>query len=475
MKNLKFFALMRTLEKEEVAHFQKYLKHFHGGEDIALQAFKYARTNYKKDEKKLDIAYAYQKIFGEEITENTRKKLLNTLSDLYLWLKDFLLSEKMRQDAFESQAIWLGILQEKGLVAPFSRLATSTYAETIGSPIKNTDDCWKGLLASYFYYQHLSLTKPAPDINDLQNCLDTIARCAETIRLKMAVEIANLKKIRPTQTPTTLSEASKISQDEDPPLLLMYRKLNQLEAPGRESSFFQLQAMLVEHASAIEPVELHWIFKYLYNYAATEIRNGHEDFFGKALHQLNIFGLERGFFIKKGVMVATEFVNIINVAARAKDYVWTDSFMKEQSQFISDDTRADAVLLANAVILFEKQDYKQALNLLEPTEFNDPHLFIRAKSLAVRCYFELKENTSSILEHCLTFERWLIRKRKPQTGAVEAALTFIRICKFLSAGKIDKQKLIDQIEEAPHVYFKEWLLAQAKNYKAKHAARKRKK
>jgi hypothetical protein len=129
MKNLKFFALMRTLEKEEVSHFQKYLKQLHGGEDIALQVFAYARKYYthKKHEKKLDIAYAYQKIFGEEITENTRKKMLNTLSDLYLWLKDFLLSEKMRQDAFERQVpSGSASLQERpGLAAPNSpRLST---------------------------------------------------------------------------------------------------------------------------------------------------------------------------------------------------------------------------------------------------------------------------------------------------------------------------------------------------------------
>ena len=77
MKNSKFFTLLGTLTIEEVPAFHKYLRQLHGGEKVALKVFEYARKLYPRfeDQKKLDIEYAYRKLFGTEDHKIYRGKM----------------------------------------------------------------------------------------------------------------------------------------------------------------------------------------------------------------------------------------------------------------------------------------------------------------------------------------------------------------------------------------------------------------
>ena len=192
MKDSKFFVLLRNLEAHEVPAFHKYLKQMHRGEDTALQIFEYARKLFPKpwDEKKLDLDYAFRKIFKSDISkqEHGRKKMLNTLSDLYLWLKDFLLSEKALRDPLTKQVLWMEILQNKRLKAGFCRSAARFYEEK-NTSLKISKKQNKGYLidlaASYFQFQHLSAVRPSPDVGAMQQCLDTLETSIKIIKLKI--------------------------------------------------------------------------------------------------------------------------------------------------------------------------------------------------------------------------------------------------------------------------------------------------
>ncbi|MFN0037816.1 MAG: hypothetical protein ACKVUS_22360 [Saprospiraceae bacterium] len=486
MQKLKFFTLLRTLTEKEVQAFHKQLKQLHGGEEIALRVFEYAKRLHPdfRDGKKLDMAYAYSKIFGADLAENenNRKKMLNALSDLHLWLKDFLLSEKVRLNSLESQVLWLGILQERGLGDDFSKLSARFYTEVSAYLKRDIKGFMRDMVAAYFYYQHLTWAMPLPDVGAIQQCMDTLELCTETIRLKMACEMASLKKVRPSEP--TASKASPRSLEppethaaKSPPLLLLYREIHQLLMTEEEAHYTRLEAMLAEYADQIDPAELHGILRYMHNYAAMQIRidKGKEAVFGKKVHQLNKFGLQHDFFTQKGAMSVTEFTNIVNAACSVKDFVWANSFVAEQSRFLPDDIRQDTMLLANAIILFEKKHFKQTLQLLRLTEFRDIHYAIRSRALILRSYVELREDADTILDYCSSFEALLRRNRKPQTGAVEATLEFIRVLKMLLLGKADKQALLERIEQTPNLYFRTWLRAQAEGYEAKYAARKQSK
>ena len=482
MINSKFFTLLRTLQREEAQGFHRHLKQQHG-EDIALQVFEYIKRHLLdlQAEKKLEIAYAYQKVFGVVPTDNARKKMLNTLSDLHLWLKDFLLYEKVRHETVERQLLWLSILQERGLAADFSKQATRLYQKAKNAPKKKVEDFLQEQVAGHFYYQHLLWQTLLPEAREIQECLDTLDRSTEVIRLKMALELTNLKKNRPSNQ---ISEnvSSDLNKEVSPDiqkvnstvLLDIYREITQLLEKKEEIHFTRLEKILTEHANDLEKIELHGIIRYLHMFAAQQIRNGHEAVYDIKLHQLNQFGLQHDFFTQKGVMSATEFTNIVNVACAVEAFDWADAFVDHHEQYLPDEISKDTALLAKASILFETGEFEQSLEKVNATTSRDIHHLIRSGTLILRIYFELAYETR-IEDYCNSFEVLLRRTPKPHTEAVKATIKFVRLVRALYQEKTDKQTLLDEIEPPGDLFCRKWLRAKAKHYKARSATNKRRK
>lgn len=480
MKNLKLFNLLSSLDyKTELPEFHRYLKQTHGSKEIMLKVFEYIKKFYPdfSAEKKLDIAFAYRKIFKEAPPSGKHqyKKLLNSLSDLHLALKDFLIAERIRQDPFARQTLWLAVLQQrKGMDTEFSRQATQFYAQTKAVNQKSSEDCLRSMVAGYYYYQHLILEKPFTNTNELRNCLDALVSDGGTLKLKIDFELEHLRK-----KGASVSLVKKTAKQRNstiiagaahkPFLFLFYQEIYHLVYTEQLAHFVQLKKMLKAHASELSHDELLGILQYLYNYTATQIRMGKEYKFAIEMHELNVLSMELGLFGKKDAIPARILVNMINVACSAKDIGWAAAILQEQNAALPKEAKA----LANAIIAFEEKEFFKVKILLRPTKFKDYHLILRSKAQLLRTYYELEEDVDHILSYCAAFDIWLRRRRKPKTDAVEATLEFVKVFRMLLLEKTNKQKLLDYIEKNQNLYFRSWLLDKTKRYEARHGGRKR--
>lgn len=468
MKNSKFFNLFKTLQKKEILAFRKYLKTHHGGEKIPLKVFEYAAARYPKfRDKKLELAYAYQQIFESPLpeSESKRKKILNVLSDLHLWLKDFLISGKLLGNSFESRMVWLGILYERqGLRTEFARESRLLYKETIGKPKKDIQDYTYDLVAGYFYYRQLSRETSTAKFQVFQEFLDTTGPSVEALHLKLAAEMKTLEKVRPkekTEKKPDGAIASEPKKKHEEPLLLIYREILQLVQTGYDASYYRLKSMLYQFQKNIDPAELHAIFRYLYNHAASKSRGKNQANFTRELQQLNIFGSEYGFFSIDDSISTTQFTNIVNVACSQKDFDWAQKFIRDHTRFLPEDSREDITALSEAMIAFQLEKYEEVLRLLKKTEFKDIHFLIRSKTMVLRSCFELDRDINAILDYCANFKAQLNRTRKPHTPAVVATLEFVRVLKLLVTEEKYNESVIRTIEDNPNLYFREWLLDKA--------------
>ena len=477
MRHLKFITLLRTLGKDEVDSFWKYLKKEHANERIALSLFAYIKKFHPeyRDEKRLEMAYAYRKVFRAEIGKN-RKQVLNALSDLYGWLKSFLLSEKATKGVFESQLLWLAFLQEKGLQVEFPRYASRFQRELKSVSKKNALDYLKEVAVNHFIQFHLALGNFPPEGNDGAD-LDLFYALA---KLKSACEKANFINVQSLETePEPLPEHLEVflrQIQHEEPLLLLYMEVYQLLVVHHNASFDKLETMLPKFVDEIAPAELNLILRYLHNYATSQIRKGKVEFW-KRTHQLNKFSLEHRIFAHEGTMSGAQFNNIVSAACSAKEISWAQSFVKAQSKLLSKDLRDDAVLLANATILFEKNEFKKVLEILREENFRDIFDNVRSRALQMRSYYEIwvKEKTAAIWDFHLNFESYLRRHRTPKKEAIEATLKFIQILKMLFSQKASRDDIQQVIQTTDVLYFKTWLLDKLADYKAEFAAPKRKK
>ncbi len=469
MHNSKFVTLLGTLDKKEVALFFKYLKQNHGKQHIALLVFEYIRKHYPnfQGNKKLDIEYAHQKIFLSDIAADdyNRTRMLNALSDLHLWLKDFLLAVRAQGAGFEGRLLWLRILWERGLKEEFSRLAAQLFAEKELAEKKESSDYLEALIANYVQFQNLSLAERAPDIPGLALCLQQMKHYMELQQLQMACFVKNLNDLLPPKK----TEGKPDIDQPTPTLLLLYREIHGMLTTEDEAHFNILENEFMDCADKLSPGELFVVVRYLHNYVAAQLRKGKEVAYINRIHALNQLGLEKGIFDAEGEISAQSFNNIVSTACGAKDLPWAGKFVKTHSRFLSSEIAEDTRLMAEASIFFEKGAFNDALEKLKAVNYDKPLLVLRARSLALRCLYELKKDVNDVLDYCTSFELQLRANKTPQIDAVDATIHFIRFVKKLVLEKIEKPVLEAQIHKEQNVYFKQWLLQKVQKYKARYA------
>ena len=474
MRKRKFIQLAGTLNKDKMAAFSKHLKRLHCNDTVALAVFDHIRKlhPFLAEEPKLEINHAYKKIFKAPLDGNkaNRTKMLNALSDLHLWLKEFLLLEKIKSDAFESRTLWMSTLKELGLNDEYARKAAALQAMVEKMPKANIEDYMKGMAANYFFYYHLTHDKQKLDIQALSNCGSDLDLFYAVSRLKIACEMVNRQSLL-SQPPSlevlpAIIELSKAKSISGHPLLVLYHKVYDLISSQEDLLFAELEHLLRENSKRVAPEELHTILSYLHNYAAAQIRRGDEKYWGMA-HRLNVFAAENGVLEKSGQISSSQFNNIVNAACLCKDLKWAISFIKKYKPLLPDSIRKDTVALADALVLFEKKEYRNAVHKLADAAFTDLHHAIRSKSLILRSHYEMNDENFDVDESCAAFEIFLKRQQKPNRAAVAATLNFVKIVKKLKRQSQDKQRIINEIENTNPLYFRPWLLEKAAEYKPK--------
>ena len=481
MKNYTFFTLLKSLDKKELAAFSKYMKLQYGKELIALKVFQYYKRFYPafSDERKMDIAYAYQKIFKANIgeTKYNRKKLLNTLSDLKSWLKEFLLLQKIKGNgSFEGQVLWLTILQERELETAFTteagRLKTSIEKNTP----KGTKDFLDRVVTDYFMYDKKIQTNK-PDMEALQSYGNNLDLYYLTARMKIACEMANLRNLRNADfdlglLPAAIELGNSFVAD-NYPLPTLYFKVFQLINDREAGSYTTIKNLLADNAERMDVGDTHYILSYLHNHAAAQIRSGKEEMY-QELHLLNVFALEQGTFIRNGMVSPIQFNNIVSIASRAKAYDWARSFVKNHQKYLPEHIRQATIKLAESIILFYQGNFAASLEIAKEIKSNDFRQSIRIKTLIVRCMYDISaEDNFELMEFCQNFEVFLRRNRASSKAIVVATMNFMKILKLLLKMKMSKEQVLKEIDALTPVYLKPWLLKKAESYKAKYAARKR--
>jgi len=473
MTHNKFLDILKTLSKQEIDAFYKHLKLNHSREKIGLGVLTQIIGFYPDFEqiKAQNIAHIYQKVFNAPFDEKGRalKNFQNTCFDLHKWLKNFLIAAKVQENKTLQQGIWLSILQERNLEKAFSKQAKTFYHHTRSTPFSTHSDAFPNWVASYFLREQLSRNKPLVHANIIQQCTETMTECWDIIRLKMACEMTLLHQTTQHLPAQKVLEAPTFQQLGLFILKKIYETLWRLTDTEEDVYFVQLNALLNEHGHRLDGHELQWILRYAFNFIAKKSRKNQDELDYKKMHRLNQIGLKYGVFSRDGFLPSSAFGNIVNIACLSKDVAWAIQFMNTNNHIIHPESRAKALLLAQAIIAFETGKFREVIQPLETKSFPDTLDNLRAKSLLLRSYFELKYEQDFLLDNCAFFENLL--RRSPKTESVKAMLVFVLTLKLIVTQKSSKSVILKRIQNTPNMYSRKWLLQKTTDYEARYAAR----
>jgi hypothetical protein len=171
-------------------------------------------------------------------------------------------------------------------------------------------------------------------------------------------------------------------------------------------------------------------------------------------------GIENGILIENDRLSRYTFLNAAFVAIKLDELIWTEDFIDNYQQYLSDEHREQAAGFARARLYYAKRDYGATMRLLAQMDFKDHAHNLVSKYLLLKIYYELDEFDA--LESLLdSLAAYLRRKEIVEYHKVNGRniIRLLRALARLNPYESDKKAgLRAEIESAKPLTEREWLL-----------------
>ncbi|MFN7116405.1 MAG: hypothetical protein ACK4TA_06360 [Saprospiraceae bacterium] len=461
MKNTKLIQVLKTLDKQELKAFDKYLTKLYNEHELVVSLFQYLKRFHpfpEESESKIDLEYITYKVFKLEKT----KRISNEASKLLNWLEEFLLLEKIKRDAgqYEVQRLLIDVYKERKLTQFYFR-----EIDKLKSVIQEErKDIWRSLHLmelNHAHYYHPFTEMLNPDETALNEAMLNAEAFYKMMTLKYQCELQN--RLTVLQVPEisnlldyNIIEKPKTSDEQYEIIHSLYVSAYQMFVTKSEEYYNQLKEALYQSAPLLDKEDQLVLLVALINYNAKLIRQGNRkalvDTFGFFKYGADNQILETGGYITEG-----RFQSAVNIACELDEFSWADNFVERYRHLLTDKSES-AIALAKARILFSKKDFQEALFLLRNLHLEDKAFNYNTKLIELQCYYELKNTFSDTLESSIkAFEQQLRRNRILEKNIIDSAQNFLKILKSVVYHNDSKEKLLERLHTQPLIVGKYWL------------------
>ncbi|MEZ4921432.1 MAG: hypothetical protein R2792_20220 [Saprospiraceae bacterium] len=243
----------------------------------------------------------------------------------------------------------------------------------------------------------------------------------------------------------------------DAPVVEAYfRVFKMLTQPEAESDFILLRDLLFNSKVLFNADELAELYQYAINFCNLQIMKGQEAYVQRAL-DLYVGGIDQKIILEQGVLSPWHFKNIIKLALRTRQYIWTESFIRSNTSLLDPGFREDAYHYNLAELFYYTREYDQAMKHLQQVEFTDVHYNLGSKEMLCKIYFET--DALDALESLLhAFKTYLLRNKTISNDLRRTYMNFIRILQQVpNAMPERKQALRHKIDSTSLLAAKTWL------------------
>ena len=284
-------------------------------------------------------------------------------------------------------------------------------------------------------------------------------------KLRIACDIASIKKAMAAPIETRLIEEIFVVIDRNPELLevpsinIYLRLFKMLSDSVDEATFDEFINLLDKYNSHFPLTEMWVIYEYSINFCALEIRKGRDLYLKKVL-DLYEKGIDNKVLLKKGKLSPWHYKNIIKLGLRLKRWTWTEQFIIQVNPLLESSFRNDALYYNLADLYYYMGDYDKAMSNLLQIEFHDLQYNIDSKKILAKIYTETKayDALDSLLH---AFKTFLIRNKVLAEEAKQTYLNFIKaLTMIINSRKDQKNQVKQKIELMTVITDKNWLLRQ---------------
>ncbi len=317
------------------------------------------------------------------------------------------------------------------------------------------------------YYQELELQalaqgQPAEYIQEVNTTLDNLYLAQ---KLKLACGMWSYQNVLKKEFDYTLIDEIVGYLNVHPPTDALinsyYLALLTLKEAEDESHFTALQQCLANNAEQMPLQELRDLYVLARNYCIKQLNTGKRKYISQ-LFELYRSGLESGSLLNDdGGLDGSAYKNIVAVALNQKQYEWTEHFLNNYSDKLTEEQRSDFLNYNLAKLYFEQRQFSEVVGQLSQVDYKDRSIALDARTLLLKTYLEMGEYEALIA--MIDSFRQFIRRHKAlgyHTKNYRNLLKYTRQVAELPPGNTTKRMLVKkQIEEENDLTEKQWLLA----------------
>lgn len=388
---MKLFRMLHSLEKKERQMFRSFLdvSFFNKRKDV-VQLLDYLIQN---DNQRPSPESTWKHIFPKEKFSTSKWHLLT--SRLFKLLEDFLAHNQLRKDStaksFYLAKAYRGLgkktLFEKTIMANQKMLEKQNLRDI--TYLQQMHD-----LAYEKYDFILSINRK--EKSNLQEVSDNLDAYFMATKLRQACYALSRSIIRQEEYELHfISDILHFIEQhphflEIPAIAIYYHCYRSISEKDNEAYFVQLRKSINQFQQHFTSAEMRDIYTIAINYSIRRLNTGAAHYIREAF-ELYLLSLEQGFLTENGIMQDSTYINLVTLACKLEKYKWAKDFIEKYHSDLSPVARTPLYYYTLGKLYYEQGLHDQSLLQLVLVDAKAPFIFLGARILQLKIYYELNE------------------------------------------------------------------------------------
>lgn len=471
MFNTKLVEFLRTLSRNELSQFRKYLlSPFFNDKVVFVQVFDVlnAKLLSSNGEKDLSKEQVWKEIFSKTKYDDVRFRRL--CSDLLRLSMDYAAYNQYASSPAIGQIFLLNALASTHLDKQFDGVMRQAELLLEKAGFRDTDFHYLSYMQHRRRHEHLEHISPKTaafePIEKADYHLDCYYFAKKLEHYCDALGYQNMisETAEVALFPDFLNYLEHSIYLKEPVVKAWYLVARMMLHPDETHFFQEMKSLLGTQASQFQKKELQTLFIHAMNYCIdTKINHGRSDYFSE-LFNLYKIALQSEIIFDNGELNPHHYKNIITISLNIQELAWAEQFIQDFTKRLPKADQENAMNFSLAHVYYYQKKYDRVIELLREVEYQNIAYSLGSRMLLMRTYFDRREEQA--LESLIdSFSIYLRRNRLISKEVKRQYLNMLRFTRKLqSLAPFDKkgiEKTLLEIQNCQSLTAKKWLVEKA--------------
>ena len=246
-----------------------------------------------------------------------------------------------------------------------------------------------------------------------------------------------------------------------PAISIYYYCYRALTREKGDADFQEFKKLVFEYIEQFPLPEIRSLYLLALNFCIKRYNEG-QQLYANECFDLYREGLERDFLVEDGILSRFTYNNIVSIALTIGQLDWAEQFIDQYKTTLEKKYQESNFSFNRARLLYERQDYEAALQLLQRSEYKDILLNLSARTAMIKIFYEI-EAFDLLHSHLEALKTYINRKKVMvyhRINYMNVAHFARKLMELPPGDRQERARLRAEIEATKGVAEKPWLLRQ---------------